>query len=117
MITDKFASVILVDDPIPVAFLNMYDPGDVWVKTQGCEACPVEQKIKCCGDCPLIGPTGDCYWQNASEIKKSRKTYYCIITPIPTIHNSRCCIEYKCIEGKKKGKIRRLKDKLNVFMD
>ena len=115
-ITDKYSAVIPVDEPSPVGFLNLYDEGDAWIKIQGCEACPVEQRIKCCGDCPCIMPDGRCYWQSAETIQKSRKTFYCIITPLPKIHNSRCCIEYKCIEGKKKGKIRRLKDKLNVFV-
>ena len=117
MRTEKFAAIISIEDPTPVGFINMFDIGDEWIKIKGCDSCPIEQRIRCCGRCPCIMPNGDCYWQIPEHVKSSRKSFYCIITPLPTKMNSRCCIEYKCIKGPKKGKIRRVKDKLNVFVD
>ncbi len=116
MITDKYAAVILIDDASPMGFFNLFDIGDVWVKIKGCFDCPKEQRIQCCGQCPCILPNGGCYWQSPENIKSSRKSLHCIITPLPNKFNGRCCIEYKCVEGPKKGKIRRLRDKLNVFV-
>jgi hypothetical protein len=117
MITKKTAILCTIKDAEAVAFFNLYDEGDIWEKIKGCLDCPKEQRIHCCGRCPCIMPNGDCYWHSPDEVQHSRKSLYCMMTPIPTKHNSRCCIEYKCIEGLKKGKIRRLRDKLNVFIE
>ena len=36
------AVICSLDDPTPVAYANVYENGDIWVKIQGCEACPIE---------------------------------------------------------------------------
>jgi len=116
--TTKDMSVICrVKDASPVAFLNLFDEGDMWIKIKGCLDCPLEQRIKCCGNCPCILADGSCYWQMQKPHDRdgTMKSLSCIITPLPTKFSSRCCIEYLCVVGEKKGKIRRLQDKLNVF--
>ena len=40
-----------IDDPSPILYMNIYEEGDVWVKSKGCEGC--ENNRKCCGDCPM----------------------------------------------------------------
>lgn len=107
--------VIDIDTASPVAFRDLYEDGDEWIKIKGCNNCPKEQRIHCCGNCPCIIPDGNCYWQVNGE-RVTRKSLYCIITPLPIKMNTRCCIEYKCIKGSKRGKIRRVKDKLDVFI-
>ena len=110
--------VIDIKKSSPTGFIDVYEEGDEWVKIKGCEECPKEQRIKCCGQCPCIMPDGGCYWQEAPEHQNApRKSLYCMITPLLTKHNSRCCLEYKCVKGSNIGKIRRVKDKLNVFVE
>ena len=101
----------------PVAFLDLYEEGDEWVKVKSCEDCPTEQRIKCCGNCPCIMPDGNCYWQAGENKKNLRKSLFCVVYPLPNKHISRCCLEYRCIKGSNKGKVRRIKDKLNVFVE
>jgi len=100
-ITKGMAFVLRVDDPSPVAFINVYDEGDVWVKIQGCEKCPEAERIKCCGTCPCVLADGRCYWHahNPHGHNGGMKPFHCIQNPLLTNCRSRCCIEYKCIEG------------------
>ena len=118
-ITKEKSLLIPVDDPSPVAFVNIYDEGDIWVKTKGCEDCPIELRKRCCGDCPCVLPDGKCYWH--CDLPMSRnggwKPFYCIKNPLPDKCVKRCCIEYKCVAGPKKGKIRRLRDNIGVLQD
>lgn len=110
--------VIDIKGQTPVGFIDVYEEGDEWVKIKGCEECPKEQRIKCCGNCPCITPNGGCYWQESPEHQKApRKSLYCMITPAIDKFNSNCCLEYRSVKGSKIGKIRRVKDKLNVFQN
>jgi hypothetical protein len=117
MITDKLSAVISLEEATPIAFFNMYDEGDVWIKTKGCESCLQERRIKCCGNCPCVTPDGQCQWQVGENKRYPRKSFFCVVYPLPSKFVSDCCIEYKCTEGDKKGKTRRIKDKLNVFIE
>lgn len=109
------AVLCLVDDPTPVAFFNVYEEGDVWVKIKGCNSCPVEARKNCCGNCPMVTPNGDCYWH--LEKKNSSKPFYCIIKPAPDQCKRTCALEFQCISGSRKGKIRRVADPGGVFVD
>lgn len=111
-ITKEKAAVCLINEPSPIAFLNVYEEGDVWIKIQGCESCPVENRKKCCGNCPMVCEKG-CYWHLVEG--GSSKPFFCVVRPTPDTCLSWCYLEFKCIKGSKEGKIRRVKDRGNVF--
>ncbi len=112
-VTDKKAVVCLLDDPTPIAYYNLYNPGDIWVKIKGCEECDIEDSKKCCGNCPHVMASGDCAWH--LEEGRSSKPWSCIAWPRPNQTNSRCSLEFECIEGKHKSKIRKVRKRGNVF--
>ena len=114
-ITEK-AVVCLVNEPSPVAYLNLYEAGDVWVKIQGCEACPLERRKRCCGECPLFAETG-CVLHLQKTAKGGNKPFKCVTTPHPDSAKGDCRLIYKCVAGSKKGKIRRVGDRGNVFVE
>jgi hypothetical protein len=113
-ITKKYSAVIPLNDPSPVAYLNVFEEGDVWIKIKGCDECSEENKKRCCKMCPMSLPNGDCYWHIESK-EISRKSFYCVIVPHPQTFNTHCSLEFKCVEGSRKGQIRRVKDKPEVF--
>ena len=102
-----------VDEPTPIAYEDLYDEGDRWIKIQGCEACPLESRLKCCGECGMLWKKeGKCAWHLEDD---SKKPFHCVATPVPTEARSFCKLEYKCIKGPKTGWIRRLCDPGNFF--
>ena len=110
--TKKMCAVIPIDDPSPIAYINVYEEGDIWVKIKGCEECSLENRKKCCGNCVLFTSLG-CLAH--LEGKGHKKTFYCMIKPTPEICQKFCELEFKCIKGSKLGKIRRVKDVGNIF--
>lgn len=117
--------ICYVDDPTPVAFIDLYEPGDKWVKVQGCDKCALETRLHCCGNhqitsCPMQDKlTGNCRWNLPPN---NDKPWSCVIKPIPSrcvnfSNNQSCCLEYECVQGMYKGKIRRLRDRQGVFVD
>lgn len=115
-ITSKKCVVIPIDDPAPVAYLNVYEEGDIWVKIRGCDECPLEDRLYCCGNCSmLLKDTGECRLH--LEENRTDKPIYCIMKPFPDNAKGRCVLEFKCIHGKNKGKIRRLRDKQPLLYD
>jgi hypothetical protein len=102
--------VCKVDTPTPIAYMNVFDPGDIWVKTKGCDECSEESRLYCCGNCSmLLKDTGECRLHIG--FNKREKPFHCIVDPVPNICHSWCCLEYECIQGPHKGKIRRVRDK------
>lgn len=110
---NKLSALIEVDSPTPIAFLNVFENGDKWVKIKGCEDCPEEWRKKCCGNCPLKSDKG-C---SLHLQKPFQKPFSCIITPSPYVCKKNCVLEYRCVEGKNEGKIRRVTDIRNVIKD
>jgi len=104
-------AVIDIESFSPISFLDVYEENDQWDMIQGCVVCPVEIKKKCCHDCFNSLPSGDC------SIHGKGKPFNCIIAPSIKTFVEHCSLEYKSIKGSHKGKIRRVKDKLNVFQD
>lgn len=100
--------------PEPIAYLNIYEKGDVWLKIQGCETCSIESKRKCCNGCPMYSDKG-CYFHMENDGRKSKKPYHCVVYPDPSSSFSHCQLEYKCIRGSKKGQIRKVRDRGNIF--
>ena len=113
-IIDKTCAIVPLDNPSPIAFMNIYEKGDIWVKIKGCEDCPLESRKKCCGNCPMFTEKG-CFFHLGSEIKRSNKPFHCAVRPSPNSCASYCYLEFKCIKGSKKGKIRKVSKPGNIF--
>ena len=112
MITKARAVLCLCDEPTPIAYLNIYEEGDIWIKIKGCETCTLEHRRLCCDSCPMFTSLG-CHFH--LEVTQS-KPFRCVINPTPDICQKWCNLEFKCIEGSKKGYMRRVKDIDNEFI-
>lgn len=117
---DKFLNsetvICSMDDPEALGYTSLYEKGDVWIKIRGCEDCPEESRIKCCGQCPMSSDMG-CYFHLMNPSSHSQKPFGCISHPHPKFARSYCCLEFKCIRGSNEGKIRRVRDKHGVLID
>ena len=51
---DKRLVVCDIDEATPIAYINVYEDNDIWLKIQGCEACERDKPQRCCGKCPFI---------------------------------------------------------------
>jgi hypothetical protein len=111
-ISTERAVVIGLSAPIPIAYLNIYEEGDMWIKTQGCEAC--EDTFKCCGNCELL-IDGQCGWQTVRRPATSRKPWNCIVKPYPDASMPFCALEFKCVRGVLEGQVRRVRDSGYIF--
>jgi len=109
------AAVCLLGDPTPVAYLNIYEEGDIWVKVNSCEECPLENRKRCCGNCPMFSGVG-CYW-HLERKRRSSKPYVCVVHPYPDSRRPYCHLEFRCIRGSREGQIRRARDDMNVFKE
>jgi len=115
MITKEKAVVLSCEDPTPIAFLNVYEEGDVWIKVKGCDTCPRESRLYCCGNCAmLLRDKGECRLHLGND--RRDKPYHCAVYPTPEVCNAWCNLEFECIVGSKKGMIRRVRDKRNEFI-
>jgi hypothetical protein len=113
MITKEKAVVCLLHSPVPIAYLNVYEDGDVWIKTNNCDNCPPESMKRCCGHCPMVAKIG-CYW-HLEDKKRSSKPYSCVVFPTPSDCYSFCQLEFKCITGSNVGKVRKVSEAGNIF--
>ena len=104
--------IIAVNDPTPIAYLNLYEHGDRWEKVKGCDGCTEIEK--CCGNCPMLSSKG-CFF-HLEKRTYSSKPFKCVVAPMPNIAQSWCQLEYKCVKGKNKEKIRRSRDKRDVLI-
>ena len=98
-------------DPSPIAFLDVFEDGDRWDKIQGCEVCPEETRAKCCGDCYHLVKGALC-----RQHLVNTKPWGCIIKPNPNSVKGDCSLEYKCVQGGRKGQIRRVQDRRGIFV-
>ncbi len=113
---DKKLVILPEDDPSPIAYINLYDPGDVWLKIKGCLDCSTKNRITCCGTCAMsLKDTGECRLHMGN--KKNEKPFYCVMRPLPITCLNWCSLEYKCISGLKKGKIRNITKPRDIFND
>ena len=101
-----------IENPSPIFYCNIYEEGDVWIKIKGCEGC--EKHKKCCGNCPLSVDSG-CVYHIGINKKGSKKPFFCVYFPTPDKCLSWCQLEFKCIVGKYKNKIRKIKNPGNIF--
>ena len=114
----KTQVIIDIETASVIAVLNVWEDGDRWDKIKGCESCPIEDRVKCCGgNCHFLETDATCRLQNDAIARKtiSGKSLFCIThpLPLPDMRFSPCALEFKCIKGSEKilGKVRRLKDK------
>lgn len=105
-----------MENASPVGFMNVYEPGDVWVKTKGCENCPWESRIRCCGKCAFLMERG-CAWHYERGDNTKAKPFVCVARPTPEPAISYCQQEYLCIKGTNRGRRRCLKDKRDHLED
>lgn len=112
---DKRAVIIGLDAPVPLAYINIYEPGDMWVKIKGCDSCPKESRIKCCNNCELFSEFVGCAWHISRNQATTRKPWNCIVKPYPDASMMFCALEFECVEGSRKGQIRRVQDPGDVF--
>ena len=98
--------ICFYDKPEPIAYLNVFEEGDVWLKTKGCENC--KNKSRRCSGCPLF-IDDKCLYQIGNNLIQSKKPYHCVVTPSPKDTYNWCEIEFKCISGKNKDKIKQVK--------
>lgn len=112
-LTDERAVLCLLDKPEPLAFLNIYEMGDVWVKTVGCEGCDWDSRKKCCGTCPMLTEQGCVYHLEG----KRNKPFRCMVIPAPDVHRSWCQQEFLCEKGSHERQTRRTNEPRNVFVD
>ena len=110
MITDEKYVVCSVKEPVPLAYGNVYEEGDLWVKIKGCEDCSWENRQKCCGNCPLLTGKG-CI----PHLEGNKKPFSCVIIPPPDKNHGWCSLEFKCVQGTREGQIRKIREPGNVF--
>jgi len=116
LLSDKVLAVIPTDDPSPVAFMNLYEPGDMWVKVHGCEGCNEEQRRRCCGQCVLYVNNKGCE-RHLERGTMQSKPFHCTVLPVPNQQWGNCHLVYECIAGKWKGYQRQIWDEDDVAID
>lgn len=109
---NQIVAILPLDNPSPVAFANVYEPGDLWIKVQGCEVC----ERGCCGNCGLfLKDTCQCSVHIID--KGSNKPFHCVVSPSPISRNSICKLVFRCVSGTNCGKFRWKCDDRDVLRD
>lgn len=111
---DKMLFLCGVKTPSTIAYLNVYEKGDVWVKIAGCDECPIESREICCKGCEMISDSG-CLLHTTLYARGSKKPFSCITIPSPEKHVPYCKLTFKSLSGSKNGKIRRVSKPGNIF--
>jgi len=112
-ITSQLSVVISVSDPSSIAFLNVYEEGDIWIKIEGCEKCSYENRTQCCGSCPMNTEKG-CFF-HLDKRSNINKPFYCIASPTPKDCIGYCSQKFKCLQGKYRDKIRKISKPSDIF--
>lgn len=99
---DKTYVICSLDDPSPVAYMNLFEPGDVWEKIQGCSPCQV--KDRCCRGCRIFVEDLGCAIHLSRDTL--HKPFVCVTRPVPNQGMDGCTLTYLCVRGSKKGKLR-----------
>jgi hypothetical protein len=109
----EMCAIVSIKDATPLAYINVYDQGDLWLKVRGCSECSLTRRKRCCGNCPSLTHEGDCNWQKYDKV--SRKPFYCVVLPTPERCSPDCALVFSCVKGKMKGAVRRVTDMREVF--
>jgi len=99
--------VCRTNEPSPIIYFNIFEEGDIWIKTKGCEDCSLENRKKCCSSCPMFSDRG-CF----IHLKKgdNDKPYSCVINPNPGTTLAWCSLEFECIRGSRIGLIKKVNE-------
>lgn len=111
---EKQTVICSMEEPFAIAYTSLYEEGDIWVKIQGCEVCSWESQQLCCGKCPLLSEAG-CYLHLLKPNNSTNKPFGCIAHPHPAYCRSYCMLEFKCVKGSNKDKIRCVRDRRGVL--
>jgi len=111
---DDILFLCSVEDPSPIAFLNVYEKGDVWIKTESCEGCTDRGRELCCRGCPMVTELG-CFLHLPKSSRGSKKPFGCVTIPSPEKCMSYCNLQFTSVRGSKKGKIRKVSNPGNIF--
>ena len=112
---DKNLVVCDIDEATPVAYINVYEDNDIWLKVQGCEACEREKPQRCCGGCPFVMADG-CKFNFDKGV--STKPFMCVVLPLIIKNQMKgCSLIYKAVAGSMVGKMRRVCDPADTFID
>lgn len=103
-------AVVPANDSSAIAYMNVFERGDIWLRIKGCEDCPHESRNKCCGPCPMLSEKGCFLHLDDNQNKPLR----CVIHPVPRINLTWCSIQYECIQGSMLGQIRKISEPLNA---
>ena len=110
---DKLLMICDPKNPTSLAYMNVYEPGDLWIKVQGCDDCSLENRSKCCTNCPVFIDAGCVLHLENPE--NSRKPFHCIANPTPEKCHSYCRLEFQCAKGSRVGQVRKLSEPGNIF--
>ena len=106
-------AIIDIDSQSSIGFRNVYEDGDEWIKIRGCDSCPEETRKKCCIKCPSLSGDGLCL----EHYNQKGKPLYCVTNPTIKMCVKHCSLTYMCTKGSNLGKIRRVKDNINVLVE
>ena len=106
-------AIIPIDDPSPIAFIDVFEEGDKWVKIRGCESCPTDIIELCCNQCLHLTNEHKC----RLHVSYQMKSFWCVTHPNPKIKFSDCNLVFECVEGSNKGMIRKLSDNVGILID
>ena len=109
-------AVVDMKEATPVAYINLYEQDDIWLKIKGCEDCPWESRIRCCGNCAFLMERG-CAWHFEKGDNTKAKPFVCVVRPTPENATSFCQQEYLCVKGTNEGKTRRIQDRRDRLAD
>lgn len=97
-----------VNEPSAIAYQDVFEDGDEWVKVNSCQGCPIESVRLCCAKCPMLLEDGKCMAHMGMTFRN--KPYECITKPYPNTTFSFCQLKFKCTKGKNVGKIKKISE-------
>jgi len=100
---NKKLILCLEEDPSAIAYLNIFEEGDIWIKKKGCKDCPTKSREQCCKNCSKYRIDG-CE-HHLDDSNGQEKPFICVIAPTPKSRIPYCQIEFECVKGKEKGTI------------
>ena len=111
----KTLAVVDIEQASPVAFMNVYSAGDLWIKVVGCKGCKLERRRGCCGTCEKKTVDGKCGLHKPERNGVSKKPLMCVVQPTPNKCKVGCALVYYCQKGENVRKFRHVSDKGGQF--
>jgi len=105
-------ALVPLDRPEVLGYANLFEEGDLWIKIKGCLDCPESSRQMCCRDCKAKYIYGCMFHLEGGT---TNKPFECVVKPDPRQGLSYCHLEFLCVSGTRVGKIRRIKDSLDII--